>query len=270
MREEESVIVEASRWLEAGRRFAMATIVEAHGATPRKVGARMLIEPDGKIFGTIGGAAAEVIVVEKARKALEGGDAVRIELDLNDLEGHQTGMICGGRIAILVEPFGAGPRLILFGAGHCGYEVARLVGGLGFNVVVYDERPDWASRERFPNALINVGPVEETANAVATSAEDFIAIMTHCHADDYKVLTRVLRKPAAYLGVIGSKRKAVEIRSSLKRDGFSEAEIGRVKCPIGLDIGSHTPLEIAVAVAAEMVAVKNGYLNKVNNAIASI
>ncbi len=250
-------LIEAARRLERGDRFALVTIAKTEGSTPRKAGARMLVLADGSTLGTVGGAAVELLAIEKAKECLRTGAVERLELNLNDLEASETGMICGGRVELLIEPFGTGAKLHLFGAGHVAYPTARLAQELGFSVSIYDERPEWAAAERFPNCSLNIGRCEETAENLLTKDSDLLLIMTHCHADDYKILIRLLRKPFQYLGIIGSRKKGVEIRKFLERDGFTAGEISRMTCPIGLSIGSHTPFEIAVSVAAQLVQVRN-------------
>ncbi|HHE47225.1 MAG TPA: hypothetical protein ENL08_05960, partial [Bacteroidetes bacterium] len=154
-------------------------------------------------------------------------------------------------------PFGAGPLVHLFGAGHVAQPTAKLLMDVGYRLVVYDARAEWALPERFPGADITVGELDELSEKLASTDRDFILVMTHSHAQDYSVLKRLMRKPFYYLGVIGSERKAAEIRERLAGDGFSKAEIARITCPIGIEIGSHTPVEIAVSVAAQLVKLKN-------------
>lgn len=249
-------LIEAARRLQTGESFVMATITRASGSTPRKVGSRMLVAPGGGIFGTIGGASAERLVIEAAVEALETGEIRRLELDLDDPRGEETGMICGGRIEVLIEPFGVEARLVLFGAGHVAKATAKLAVEVGFCIAVFDERPEWASAVRFPGAAIKTGRLEELAEGFKPRPSDFIAIMTHCHEDDYQVLRRVIRKGASYLGVIGSRKKSIEMRERLAGDGFSGEEIARIVCPIGYDIGSHTPEEVAVAVVAQLIQIR--------------
>ncbi len=235
----------------------MVTVTATHGSTPRKVGARMVVGPGGEIVGTIGGAELEKLAIEKALQCLTSGRIERLDLDLDDLEHTQTGMACGGRMELLIEPFGVGPRLLLFGAGHVAKSTGSLAAEVGFSVVVLDARPEWANQDRFPRATIEIGPTEDLADQLDSTHDDFIAVMTHSHDQDYKVLTRILRKPFFYLGVIGSERKAAEIRHRLADDGFTEEEVARMTCPIGLDIGSHTPVEIAVSMVAQLIAVRS-------------
>lgn len=247
------ILKEACRRLNANQSFAMVTVVRTSGATPRKEGARMLVSSQGDLFGSIGGSALERIGVEEALKSLETGFIRTVRLNLNDQEGRETGMICGGQIELLIEPFGVTPVVHLFGAGHVAQPTAFLAQKLGFLLKVYDPRPEWANQNNFPDAQITLGVCHELAEKVETRPKDFIIIMTHCHDEDYKVLIRVINKPWFYLGVIGSRKKAVEIREKLKTDGISPELISRISCPIGLSIPTHTPWEIGIAIAGQLI-----------------
>jgi len=264
MTEEEKILLEAARRIETGERFALATIVGASGSTPREVGSRMLIASDGSIIGSIGGAALERLTAEEALASLQTGKTTHAQYDLNDLESQQTGMICGGKVEVLIEPFGTSPRLRLFGAGHVGQAVARLVSEIGFNIVVYDSRPEWGSRERFPSARIVLDDMEKLAKNLTDTQNDFIALMTWSHDEDYKLLKILLPKPYFYLGVIGSKRKSVDIRRKLQEDGFAPEQIARLVCPIGLPLPTHTPAEIAISIAAQLLELKPQWMKRTN------
>jgi len=249
-------LLSAADAIRIGKRFVLVTVIDAKGSTPRKVGARMIVETDGKITGSVGGGAVEKLAIEKALEVLAGGEPERLKLDLDDVEGHQTGAICGGTMELLIEPFGIGQKLHLFGAGHVAQPTAKLAMDVGFRVVVNDSRAEWANADRYPGASVKVGDLEDIAGQLETTDSDFIVIMTHSHETDFTVLRQLLRKPYYYLGVIGSTRKAVEIRNRLLKEGFSEEEISRLTCPIGIDIGSHTPAEIAVSVIAQLIALR--------------
>jgi len=256
MTEAEKVLSAVAERIETGRRFALVTIVAATGSTPREIGSRMIVDMDGSIVGSVGGGALERLAIEHARQSLQTGRMTVMEFDLSDTGPNQTGMICGGKVSLMIEPFGVGARLHLFGAGHVSQAISRIVLDLGFDVTVYDARPEWANRERFPTTQIVVGPMEELVERLTPAADDFIAIMTWSHDEDYKVLTRLLPKPFAYLGVIGSRRKAVEVREKLRRDGFPEELIGKITCPIGISLSTHTPAEIAVSFAAQLLEMR--------------
>lgn len=255
------VLLEVARRLRDQQSFALVTLTKASGSTPRKEGARMIVSPQGEIVGSVGGAAVERIAVEEAKKAIQSGQIATIKLNLNDLEGEETGMICGGWVELLIEPFGTTPQLHLFGAGHVAQPTAFLAGKLGFRITIYDPRAEWANPDRFPHCRIELGVCHELAKTLQTTSQDFIVIMTHCHSEDYKVLTQVIGKPWFYLGVIGSRKKAIEIKQKLREEGVGPELIDRICLPIGIpNLATHTPWEIAISVAAQLIE-KWGELN---------
>ena len=136
-----------------------------------------------------------------------------------------------------------------------------------FRTVVYDQREHAVTRAFFPDAAgLLTGPFSEAlARTGAVTAEDYVVIMTPGHQADYEVLAQALRTPAKYIGCIGSRKKIAATRERLLADGFSPAEIGRVHAPIGLPIGGETPAEVAVSVAAQLIACRSGRLEKEGN-----
>jgi xanthine dehydrogenase accessory factor len=250
------LIKEAAERLERRESFAMVTIVSSSGSTPRKPGSRMLVAPNGCTYGSVGGGAVDRLSIVAALKALNTGNSELIELDFDDEEGTQTGMICGGKVVVLIEPFGMDPKLYLFGAGHVGLAAARLLVDIGFDIIVLDSRAEWANSERFPTARIKVDAIEKLSDELVTTERDFILVMTHSHNEDFKAVRRLLKKPFFYMGVIGSHSKAADIRKRLAGEGFTKAEIARITCPIGIKIGSHTPVEIAISVAAQLISLR--------------
>ncbi len=251
------ILIETAERLKRCERFVLVTVVRSEGSTPRKEGARMIVEPSGKSVGTVGGGLVEKSAIDKALEVFKTGKTSRIEFNLDDAEHRQTGMVCGGRMELLVEPFGIEPRLLLFGAGHVAHSTAKLLAELGFAVSVNDSRSNWASEERFPAMKINLGETAILARDLDSNDNDYILVMTHSHDEDFGIVKNLLRKPYFYLGVIGSRRKAVEIKQRLSDEGFTPGEIERMTCPIGLDIGSHTPQEIAIAVTAQLIQLRN-------------
>lgn len=150
-------------------------------------------------------------------------------------------------------------RTYLFGGGHVSRALVPVLASVGFRVTVFDDRPEFADPALFPAAeRVLCGDFTRLTDQVRVTADDFVAVMTRGHQADYEVLTQVLRSGAKYLGCIGSKRKLALCRDRLLKDGFTEAEYGRLHAPIGLAIGARTPEEIAVSVAAEMIAVRAG------------
>ncbi len=249
---------ELARLENSGTPAALVTVIRVQGSTPREAGARMIVLPDGKIIGTIGGSAVESLVIREALEVLRTGKARISQYDLNDPEKSSSGMICGGKMEFFIEPLKPLPHLYIFGAGHVGLALAQMTGNLGLPYTIVDDRPEFASQERFPQALrICCGNFPEIIPTLDWIQPAFIVIVTRCHDTDLEVLRQVLRKPHAYLGMICSRRKKAEIFRILSEEGFSKEELDQVHAPIGLDIRSETPAEIAVSILAEIIQVKN-------------
>ena len=238
-----------------GRRYVLATVVETSGSAPQKPGAKLALTADGALLGTIGGGAIENQVVEAARAMLDAPGAPASRM----LQTHLTrdlGMCCGGRMSVFLERFEPRAALWLFGAGHVNRAVAQAAAAVGFRVTVVDEREDWLTAERF-------GPCERlledpavAARRVAFDPNDLVAVATHDHPLDEQVLVALAGKPLAYLGCIGSARKAIRFRERLTQRGLAAADLDRIQMPMGVDIGAQTAEEIAVSVVAELIRVR--------------
>ena len=150
-------------------------------------------------------------------------------------------------------------RTYIFGGGHVSQALVPVLSAVDFRPVVYDDRPEFADPALFPEAeKVLCGSFLELSEHLTVTADDYVVIMTRGHQADYEVLTQVLRSGAKYLGCIGSRKKLALCRDRLLAEGFTEAEYNRVHAPIGLTIGAETPAEIAISVAAEMIAVRAG------------
>jgi xanthine dehydrogenase accessory factor len=246
----------------AGRTLWIATVVRVEGSAPASVGMKLLASPDGLVAGTIGGGDIERRVLE--RIALERPASPECwSYDLGDLGGNgshdsATAMICGGRQEILIEPIANEAPLYIIGGGHCGMALSELAARCGFAVTVLDNRAEWASNVRHPSARRCVcAPYGDVAKHVGQSDRAFVVIMTHGHAHDELVLSELIGRPFRYLGMIGSAGKVRTVLEHLMSDGVPRESVVRVYSPVGLEIGSHTPYEIAVSICAQMIAVRN-------------
>jgi xanthine dehydrogenase accessory factor len=240
-----------------GRRGAVATIVNVRGSIPSFETAKMLVRDDGSIAGTIGGGCVEAEVWQAAREVMESEKPRSLTFNLNQDPKYDTGLVCGGTLDVFVEPVLPPASLLIFGAGHVSlslYEVARRA---GFDVTVIDDREAYANRERFPQAREVIAEDFEKAMARLTPAESsYIVIVTRGHRDDMRVLRWAVQTRAHYVGMIGSRRKTITIFRELVKEGIPEHLFERVHAPVGLDIGAITPEEIAVAITAELIAVR--------------
>ncbi len=330
-----------------GRRFAVATVVRTSGSTPQVVGAKLVIDDQGRIAGTLGGGCVEADALAEARLVVANGETSLREYELTEELAWDTGLVCGGtmwisiepgdralRVAerdllddvlaasaggrpvalatlmrregrdlaplgklfveidgrgggaltdpslearardvaadalrqgtartvaldetheLLVEPVVARPRLVVVGGGHVGLALARMATQLDYAVTVVDDRPEFASRDRF-------GGVDEVMNADMVEAlgtmpigwNTFVIIATRGHKLDAHCLRAAVRTHARYIGLLGSRRKTILIDRMLRDEGVPDERLRQVHAPIGLDLGGRTPAEIALAVLAEL------------------
>jgi xanthine dehydrogenase accessory factor len=158
---------------------------------------------------------------------------------------------------IIIEPVQIASRLYIFGAGHVSQFLAKIANLVDFNVVVIDDREDFANRERFPEAdEVIVDDFKNVMNRLTYSGEEYVVILTRGHKHDREVLEETVKKDTRYIGMIGSKRKIKMIFEHLKEKGFPESSLKKVHAPIGIDINAETPQEIAVSIAAELIQVR--------------
>lgn len=240
---------------------ALVTVIETEGSTPREVGAKMLVMADGTIINTIGGGAVEMLVIKDALETIKSNKARIVKYALEEKsETKQTGMICGGEMSFFIEPLLPQPFLYLFGAGHIGKVMYQLGIMNRFNVIIIDDRTEYANKENFPDAVdVIAGEYNEIIDKLEFKQPAYIVIMTKSHFSDELVLKNILKKNSkySYLGMVASKIKFAEIREHLKKDGIPEKLINSVYAPVGLPIKSKTPEEIAISIMAEIIKVKN-------------
>jgi xanthine dehydrogenase accessory factor len=351
------ILEQLSESIAAGRAVAYCRLVETRGSTPQKAGATMLVFADGSQAGTLGGGCVEAEVKRKALAAMQNGVAEIAKFNLDSDYGWDDGLICGGRMLVLIEPLAAGAlpeyfskliemmragaplteaivfdaeasglpaaakflfdeqdrvvawasdpssaasgrsmplplgseipataalqpldarprpyaakgisylpvfrrcRLVVVGGGHVGQAVANLAADLDFEVWVTDDRDDIISVERFPKATRRIaGPVEQVLPALEITPDTYCLIVTRGHNHDEEALYYLAERGAAYVGLIGSRRKIKMIYSDLLEQGISPDAIARVHAPVGIDIGSQTVPEIAVSICAELISHRN-------------
>ena len=243
-----------------GRSVALATVVRVEGSVPREIGAKMVVYADGTIAGTIGGGEMEALVIREAVQAIAQGKPRPVHYTLQDASAGDPG-VCGGVADVFVDVVIPRPTLLVLGAGHVGMPIAEVGHLCGFKVIVVDDRADMVSAERFPHADERIArDFVDALRDLEITPGTYVVIVTRGHAYDKQVLHAVIDSPAAYVGMIGSRRKVQVIFDHLRAAGVAEALIRRVYSPIGLDIGGRTPAEIAVSILAEIVALRHGKL----------
>jgi len=329
----------------AGRRFAMALLLDAEGSTPRKAGVRAVIDASGQIFGTLGGGAVEVETQRLAPEACESGQPAVLEFSLDDASASDPGPICGGRQRVLLDPTAAGdapayaraaealglrrkgvllttvlgaspievsvdwfeagaseagepfpgadavascmasetprlfgpapgpdgvpievfvepvipaPRLLIVGGGHIGQALAPLAVDVGFDVTVLDNRPEFARDGMFGIGVTALcGDIGQEVGQFPLADDTYVVIVTSGHTHDAAALAACITSDAAYIGMIGSKRKVALIREGfLETNLATEEQFDRVFAPVGLAIGAVTVPEIAASIIAQLVSVR--------------
>ena len=233
---------------------ALCIVVDTKGSTPRQVGAKMLVFADGKIEGTIGGGSVEKRVIENALVVLKNKKPAVFRHEL--LQQHN--MCCGGMMEIYIEPIMKKNRLYIFGAGHTGCALAKYALDLDFEVVVIDDRKEYIDQIKFPGINKLDNDYRQVLPVLPFDENTYIAIMTYSHPFDRDILAFCLKKPHAYLGMIGSQRK-VEMTKKMFEEGMiaTKSELDEVDMPMGIGIGAEGPEEIAVSILAKLIAVKN-------------
>ncbi|MBN2241226.1 MAG: XdhC family protein [Acidobacteria bacterium] len=240
-----------------GVRAALATIVTRNGATPCKPAAKMLIDEHGGQLGTIGGGFVESRVIEEAPAVIRSGNPKILRFDLSGKSPEVNALFCGGRMEVFVEPIVPETILFIFGAGHVGRALAEVAGIAGFAVAVVDDRGDYANRDRFPHAkAFYVDDWQKVFNSLIVDDHSYIFISTREHHFDALCLRFALQSPAKYIGMLGSLKKIKLLKEYLESEGIGAREFQRVSVPVGLDIGAETPGEIAISIAAELVAAR--------------
>ncbi len=250
---------EITKLRKAGRKGALATIIQVQGSIPSYESSKILVRDDGSIVGTVGGGCVEAEVWSAAQEVMREEKPRRLHFNLNQHPEYDEGLVCGGSLDIFVEPVLATPTLYLFGGGHVSLSVAKVASIAGFEIVVVDDREAFASKERFPEAVeTHAGPWEGIFARLQFNEFSYVVIATRGHKGDLACLRWAMTTRARFIGMVGSRRKLIEFFKVLEKEGVSSEQLERVHSPVGLDIGALTPQEIAVSVVAEMIAVRRG------------
>ncbi|MEW8974352.1 MAG: XdhC/CoxI family protein [Tissierellaceae bacterium] len=248
-----SVLKDTLELVEKGVNLALVTITRSQGSTPRITGAQMAVLENGSIIGTIGGGALEKKAIELTLESIEMSRSVSVNLPLED-----EGMVCGGEVDIFIQVFNPRPELLIVGGGHVSLALYQMACLLNFDIVILEDREEFLTHERFPLAKkLILGPVDDGLREYDINENSYIIIVTRGHKHDGEALEAVINSKAKYIGVIGSRKKVLNMFNNLKEKGIDEEKLSSIYSPIGLDIADNTPGEIAVSILAEILAVKN-------------
>ena len=239
--------------LEGERAVVLASIIAAGGAWRPCIGQQMLVHENSETLGTLmlpdapKGLAFQLN--ESAQKAIATGKP-----HIEKIPGSANAWA-----EIFIEPFVPNPVLLIAGAGHIAAPLASLAHLMNFSVSVTDDRASFASRERFPTVKqLLVGDIESTLKNYPITPRTHIVLVTRAHAHDVQGLRAIIDSPAAYIGMIGSQRRVWAVFKLLHEEGVPAEKLGRVRAPIGLDLGGSTPEEIALCIMAEIIKLRHG------------
>lgn len=236
--------------------IALVTVIAATGSTPGKIGAMMLVHNDEVIAGTVGGGSLEHRARIEAAGCLESGRSKEFVYQLS--QKSELGMSCGGEMRLFIRVFHPRPQLVIIGAGHIGRELYKLGMQQDYHVVVFDNREEIDTRKNFARAeCIITADLVSALQQYSFQKECYITIATNSHDTDHDVLQAVLNRDVSYIGMIGSKNKISYIFKQLLGQGISRDQLEAVYAPMGLNIASIEPKEIALSIMSEILLVKN-------------
>jgi xanthine dehydrogenase accessory factor len=235
----------------------LCTIVDAKGSAPRRSSSKMLVFPDGTFSGTVGGGEVEGRIIKEALQSLSDGKTRLLHYDLVNPESGDPG-ICGGQVEVYVEPIYPNPKLVVIGGGHVGSALIHIGKWLGFRVVVSDEREEFCNPDVHPDGdeFFNC-PMEELPAKVNIHSSTYIVLATGGVDIDVPGLPGLIKSDAAYVGVLGSKKRWASTRKGLIEMGIGEDKINKVNSPVGLELNAETPEEIAVSILAEILMLRH-------------
>jgi xanthine dehydrogenase accessory factor len=250
------LLIKALNAAQKGKKLAFATVVETtKKGTPRKTGAKMIVLEDGTLYGSIGGGRNEKAVQAECLKAIRSAKPSLVNYQYFGKEGQS---ICGGQMKVFIEPLISQRHFVICGAGHIALPLSVIAKMLSYKVIIIDNRKTFANKDRFPHAdKIIVGNHAQKLSQIQIDKNTMIMIVTQGNEYDFECLRTAIVTEAGYLGVISSKPKRVKFFNRLRKMNIPESYLKRVHIPAGIDIGAQSPEEIAVSIAAELIAENN-------------
>lgn len=234
--------------------FVAVTVVDTLGSTPQDRGSKMLVTREGRRFGTTGGGKIEARCIDEAKKLLEDSSAPKTRYFQWSLE-KDIGMTCGGIVRVYFEAFNVTRwNVVVFGAGHVAQSVIEMLSKLDCRITCIDPREEWLARIIDSPKVTKVHAKDMAGEVKKIPENSFVVLMTMGHSSDSPILVEILRtRKFPYLGVIGSHSKAKRLEQDIAAAGLPDEAQKAFYCPIGLEIGSDAPQEIAVSVAAQLL-----------------
>lgn len=246
--------------LEADQPFVSVIVVDTTGSVPQDAGSKMLVTRDGLHFGTVGGGKVEKRAIEEAQSLLCRLDSGQTTHFVNWSLSRDIGMTCGGSVKLYFETYNSNSwKIVIFGSGHVALCVASLLNNLECRITCIDPRPEWL--EKLPDSpKIRKIQSDDMPGEVASLPDDaFVLLMTMGHTTDKPILLEILhcKREFPYLGVIGSDAKAVRLKQDIAEAGLPAEYAAKFYCPMGLDLGTNHPQEIAVSIVAQLLSVRD-------------
>ena len=275
-----SLINDAKEKLNNGIDLMLVRIIDSTGGAPRTKDAFMFVDCDSKSYGTIGGGRVEYEATINAKDLLMKKTNSTKNYNLTMEAAENLGMVCGGNINVefvyltnndkslsyldeLDKKTRNNSKVYIFGAGHVSMELAKVLDYLDYEVIIWDNREEFANVNRFPTAKkVICDEYNDIIKNIDIKKEDFAVIMTRGHVSDYTCLTQILNTDIYYIGVIGSSDKNKFVKEKALNEGFKEEDFKKVHAPIGIQIGAETPEEIAISIASEIILFKSKMENR--------
>jgi len=240
-----------SQSVSEGKKIALVTVTETIGGSPATAGQMIAVLADGTAKGTVGGGVSEHLVIKKAIDAIKSGESVF----KYTIDHAEEGMVCGGSMEVFGNVIGNRSSLCIFGGGHIAQSLAAVATQTGFYVTVIEDRPEFAVHFGTAGYIVCLPDEYEITDPAAYA--DYAVICTRGHSTDDKALRYCLTKNLKYIGMIGSKQKVKEVFNDLRNDGVTQEQLEGIYAPIGLDIATAFPKEIAIAILSEILLIKN-------------
>ncbi len=247
----------------SGRNCVLITVIDKKGHGPAKSGFKMILLEDGKTIGTVGGGNLEYLAIKNGLSVFKDKENIYQEYYMGDSEevidikkAKNTNMICGGSISLYFEYYGVFDTVYLFGAGHVGEAILYHIENLNYRVILIDSREELLNKFSSKIPVFKDIPSLKEDKCIADNS--FFIIATYSHDIDYNILKTIINEDCRpkYIGMIASKKKSGIILYDIKKEFAGNADIDKIKTPIGLNIGGGTPDEIAISIIAELQMIK--------------
>jgi xanthine dehydrogenase accessory factor len=244
--------------IERRQPVALCTVIERTRPSTVEPGTKVIVDGSGTLRGTLGDASLDARAAAGAIEAIQAGIG-RVVTVSSVAADEVSGVLPGGEVEILIEVYLPPPTMLILGAGHIAQPLARMAKMLEFEVVVVDDRPSFASRERFPDAdQVIAGDFEATLRDFSFGPQTHAVLVTRGHQYDVFSLRHMIHHDVAYIGMVGSQRRVWAVYKLLHDEGVSPDRIARIHAPIGIDLKAETPAEIAISILAEVVKLRRG------------